>query len=217
MDWVRDGRPLPERAVALTVDDGLDSNYLDLEGHPSLLTILAEFQDEVGVERQPWAHMTVFVIASATARSEIVGAAVLRDFWWRAAAESPLIDIGNHSWDHNHPDVTVRCADGPPQHGFLHVDTYVEGTCSIAHAAATIHRITSIWPTLFAYPYGEASAYLQEKYFPDFPGEHRTRAAVTTEPALVTHNASPWSLPRYVYGAHWQTAAELQKLLADVR
>lgn len=84
-------------------------------------------------------------------------------------------------------------------------------------AAATIHRITSSWPMLFAYPYGEASDYLQEDYFPHFPGEHRTRAAVTTEPALVTHDASPWSLPRYVYGAHWQTAAELQKILADVR
>lgn len=213
VDWVHSGRPIPERAVALTVDDGLDPSYLDLGDNPSLLTILTDFQAEVGVERQPWVHMTLFVIASATARAEIEGWPIRRDFWWRTAAESPLIDIGNHSWDHNHPHVTVRCDDDPPRHGFRTIDTYAEATCAIAHAAATIHRITDTWPTLFSYPYGEASPYLREDYFPSFLDEHRTRAAMSTTPQPVTRSTSPWFLPRYVYGRDWKTPEGLRAIL----
>ena len=223
VEWVLGGRDVPPQSVALTLDDGVDSTYLESsgpDGNPrsSFVQALREFQAEVGRERQPHLHMTVFVIASPRARTEISpDPAVLHDSWWREAQESHLVDIGNHSWDHDHPDVQVRCDEGPPQHGFRSIDTYAEAVCEVAYAAISIHRIIGNWPTLFAYPYGESSRYLREEYFPQFPEQHRTQAAFGTDAMPVTRDSPRWNLPRYVYGANWQTPMELQQILSAVR
>lgn len=223
VEWVLEGRPIPARAVALTLDDGADSTYLetpapDAGPRQSFVQALQEFQVEVGRGRQPHLHVTVFVIASPRARAEINPHITdLHDTWWRAAQASPLVDIGNHSWDHNHPDVQVRCAEtSPRQHGFRAIDTYAEAGCAVALAAASIHRIIGQWPTLFAYPYGESSAYLRDVYFPQFPEQHRTWAAFGIGSRPITKGSSRWNLPRYGYRLDWQTPMELQQLLRRI-
>ena len=68
---------------------------------------------------------------------------------------------------------------------------------------------------LFAYPYGEWSDFLAREYFPLEGSRHRVRAAFTTEPAPVSAGCDRWRIPRYVFGAHWRTPADFEKLLDD--
>src|SRR5204863_298793 len=51
---------------------------------------------------------TAFVIASPEARAVldrtcIAGLNQWRDVWWAEAAQTGILEIGNHSWDHTHP------------------------------------------------------------------------------------------------------------------
>ena len=102
---------LPEKLAAITLDDGLDFDFVDLV-HPfhgpqrSVHSILHSFSSRHGVA----AHATTFVIASPDARREIARREMLdhqwiSDHWWSAAVASGLFHVGNHSWDHLSPSV----------------------------------------------------------------------------------------------------------------
>src|SRR5690606_24233003 len=113
VDWVLDLNELPDEDtpyVALSCDDGLDQDfndgeYLQFGPQKSLFNLLKDFQDEVGIEQQPHAHLTAFVIADTKAREVIAnkslqGQSLLNHDWWQEANNSALMSIENHSWDH---------------------------------------------------------------------------------------------------------------------
>ena len=104
-------RPL----VCLTFDDGCDYDVRILEFPPhgsqtGFLQIMEDFAGRPGSEAQTGLHATSFVIASPQARQVIDNKALfgkghMSDDWWRMADRHPLLAIGNHGWDHNHPDL----------------------------------------------------------------------------------------------------------------
>ncbi len=70
-----------------------------------------------------------FVITSQEARSEldktcIAGRNEWRDNWWNDAINDSLLEIGNHSWDHNY-DTLQTVAQRNQEKGNFHViDTW---------------------------------------------------------------------------------------------
>src|SRR5215467_7457757 len=106
-----DGEKLPEPVAALTLDDGLDFDFVDLV-HPfhgpqaSVRTVLERHERATGDA----VHATSFVIASPEARRriadcEMLGHQWIGDHWWASAVASGRFDIGNHGWDHVSPSV----------------------------------------------------------------------------------------------------------------
>jgi peptidoglycan/xylan/chitin deacetylase (PgdA/CDA1 family) len=121
VDWVVGERPSADlsRAVALSFDDGCSLDFVDLV-HPawglqrSFFGILQDFLDEFGPAAQPHLQATSFVIASPDTRRDLgerclVNPQWIADSWWKAASDSGLIAIENHSWDHNHPESRRVC------------------------------------------------------------------------------------------------------------
>ncbi len=223
VDALLDGKPLPERSVALTFDDGTDFDFRD-RMHPTqglqrgMLNILLDFIREHGRQRQPQLHATAFVIASPEAREELdrrsmIGAGWWGDDWWPQAVASGLLGVANHSWDHNHDVVSAalpRSATGT----FRCIDTWALADLEIRQARAYIdQKAPNAAADLFAYPFGETNAFLLDEYFPAGPSRTGTRAAFSTEPAHVTGGANRWNLPRYVCGASWRTPEGLAHIL----
>ncbi|MGH7962711.1 MAG: polysaccharide deacetylase family protein, partial [Candidatus Binatia bacterium] len=94
---------------------------------------------------------------------------------------------------------------------------YTECHGEVQQAAAYIHQqISSAWPDLFAYPWGQSSNYLRETYFPDFQDQHRTRAAFAASGGYVTRTSPQWNLPRFVSSSQlvgWQDTEGLIRIL----
>lgn len=216
---------LPARAIALSFDDGTDFDFHD-RVHPAhgpqrgMLNILRDFLDERGRARQPQLHATAFVIASPAAREELdqrsmIGAGWWGDDWWPQAVRSGLVDIGNHSWDHNHALVTETLPRAAVD-TFRTVDTRELADYQIRQAHDYIARkAPSAAADLFAYPFGETNDFLLREYLPAGPGRTGVRAAFTTEAAHVTQDSDRWALPRYVCGAAWKSSDELRDLLTS--
>jgi peptidoglycan/xylan/chitin deacetylase (PgdA/CDA1 family) len=208
-------------SVCLTFDDGCDFDVRDLE-YPgigpqrSFLAILEDFVKKHGPQAQPDLHATSFVIASSEAR-EIIDARSLfaqgwmSDDWWRDAADSDLMAIGNHGWDHNHPDLA---SDGSNRGDFISIDTAMECEKQVIRAARFIAGKCGHWPEFFCYPFGESSTYIREEFFPGQLSRHRCRAALGTDAGLVTRKSDRWNLPRLVCGRDWKTPARLLEILA---
>ena len=220
---------LPARAIGLSCDDGADTDYYDCD-HPvygpqrSFYNILRDFQTEMGAVAQPLLHMTSFVIASPGARRELdarclapLGLHGMTDDWWGAAAHSGLFGIENHSWDHNHPEVSWVCEAGQRSGDFEQIDSYAECRSEIQQAATFIHaKIKPAWPSLLAYPWGQASPYLRETYLPAHQTAHRMRAAFGANAGYVSASSPRWALPRFVCGSGdygWTTPDELGAIL----
>ncbi|MDX1460907.1 MAG: polysaccharide deacetylase family protein [Xanthomonadales bacterium] len=213
------GNPL-ERLVCLTFDDGCDFDVRDLDfpGHGmqrSFLGILEDFVARHGPEAQPGLHATSFVIASPKAREiidrkSLFGNGWISDDWWQDAEASPLMSIGNHGWDHNHPDLFPDGAGG----GFSDIEAPEQCLEQVVRSASFIQEKTGRWPEWFAYPFGESSRYIRESFFPEQRPVHRCRAALGTDPGHVTRSSDLWNLPRYVCGRDWKAPEELAALLA---
>lgn len=207
--------------VCLTFDDGCDFDVRSLEFadfgvQPGFLSIMEDFIQQHGEDAQPDLHATSFVIASPDARQiidqgSLFGQGHMSDDWWRAATNHPLLDIGNHGWDHNHPDLAdEHYARG----GFRVVETLEHCRQQVIQAGKYIQGITGHWPQLFAYPFGESSDYIRDEFFPKYGAEHHSLAALGTRAGLVSAHSNRWDLPRFVCGRDWSTPAELLATLS---
>jgi len=206
--------------VCLTFDDGCDYDVRSLEfpGHgvqPGLLQIMEDFAERHGKAAQPGLHATSFVIASPEARRQIDGKSLfgsghMSDDWWKKADAHPMMAIGNHGWDHNHPDLEE---EHYPRGGFEQVNSAGHCHQQVVQAAEYIARQTGRSPRFFAYPFGESSAYIREEYFPIRRDEHGCLAAIGTDPGMVSAKSDRWNLPRFVCGRDWSAPAELLAVL----
>lgn len=212
------GHGLPERCVCLTFDDGTDLDWQDVDFGPfgrqrgfyGILEDVHRARPDL-----PAPHATAFVIASAEARSLMSDGALqpghgMSDQWWASAESSGLMGIGNHSWDHRHP-LVVSATDGGGH--FFSVDDKPQALQQVVEAGRYIAGRTGAWPTLFAYPWGQASDYLRREFFPAHIEVHGCRAAFSTEPGHMHAGSERWFLPRYVCGQHWREPSELAVLL----
>jgi hypothetical protein len=203
--------------VALTCDDGVSLDWQDAV-HPtfgwrqSFANILSEFSDEVGAA-QPNVEMTSFVIASPEARKELevtclAGLPWWSDDWWHEADASGWLRIENHSWDHVHPGTTRVAQKDQIKGDFSLVESFDDCEKQVAHAGAFIEKRTLRRPRYFAYPYGQASAYLRETYLPERGASYGLRAAFSIDHGFVTAESNRWFLPRFTHGAPDVTAPD---------
>ncbi|MFZ1392324.1 MAG: polysaccharide deacetylase family protein [Dokdonella sp.] len=214
-----------DRCLALTCDDGSAFDFHDLV-HPahgpqrSLYHCMLDFVAERGADAQPDLHLTSFVIASPEARERmdqvcLAGLGWMGDEWWRDAAESGLIAIENHSWDHNHPCLDTPGVDGMPRGSFLDVDNHVRAEAEIAAATRFIEARIAPRPTrIFCYPFSHVPEYVHREYLPQFGHEHGMTAAMGDGAMPVTTGADRWNLPRYICGWHWKSTEALRGILA---
>jgi hypothetical protein len=54
-------------------------------------------------------------------------------------------------------------------------------------------------------------------YFPRFPDRHHQTAAFTTTGDYAAKGGNPWTIPRFMCGAHWKSPDELAKILAGAK
>jgi len=202
--------------VCLTFDDGCDYDVRTLEFagfgmQPGFLSILEDFIQQYGNHAQPGLHATSFVIASPEARQiidqgSLFGEGHMSDDWWHTAANHPLLDIGNHGWDHNHPDLAD---EHYPRGGFAAIETLEHCRQQVVQAGVFIRDKSGQWPRIFAYPFGEASDYIRNEFFPEYGKEHRCLAALGATPGLASSQSNRWNLPRFVCGRDWSSPADL--------
>jgi len=213
--------------VGLSFDDGPrfdahDFEHRDFGPQRGFLNILRDFRDRHGTQAQPRLHATSFVIASPEARAAMQAAdecgypdvpGWLADDWWRDAADSGLLEIGNHSWDHVHP-VVARTAVASPERGdFRVVTTYPDADAEIRRAGVFIAERIGRPCRLFAYPHGHVNEYLPHDYLPHRAYEHEMEAAFGASGGWVEGTSSIWNIPRVVCGHDWKTADGLASLL----
>lgn len=220
VDWLLGNCNLDlSNSVCISFDDGVDADVCDLDFpehglQRGFTNILADFHDEFGPQAQPMLHATSFVIASPDARRvmdehSLFGKGWMNEDWWDGDHEG-LLAIGNHGWDHEHPDL-VHIGDRPAG-DFFSVDDREKADRQILAAAQYIEGASGRWPQLFAYPYGQVSDYLSREYFPA-QTQHRTKAAFSTEPVPVSRDSDRWQLGRFVCGRDWRTDSGLEKIL----
>ena len=228
---VREGRAGDELLVGISFDDGPRFDFAEFE-HPlygpqrGFLEILRDFQEEVGAAAQPGLHATSFVIASPDARRAMEHSpdcgypdmeGWLGESWWRVAADSGLIAIVNHSWDHVHPAVDRIVATTAERGDFTLVDNNTDADREIRAAAAYINARVDGRCELFAFPWGHVNDYLVNEYLPLRGYEHGMVAAFGTCGRAVQPGDSIWNLPRVVCGDDWKSTEELSKLIEEAR
>jgi peptidoglycan/xylan/chitin deacetylase (PgdA/CDA1 family) len=214
---------LPPRCVAITFDDGADLDYYDIDHpqygvQPSFYKILCDFQQEYGRSSQPHVHGSSFLVVSPEARRNIAeksfaGNPWMTEHWWKAANDSEVMSVYNHSWDHCHPDVDIVCEKQQTKNTFRSIDTYDECQAEVRQAAEYLSRCIGVWPRLFAYPWGESSEYLRERYFPFFTNQHHTLAAFGASGEYARPEVSCWDVPRFVSGSSWRNSEELGRIV----
>ena len=214
---------LPARAVALTCDDGPETDFHGVADPrfgllPGLAAILDQ-QRRQGRFSVGFAPLTAFVIADPEARREMEqvcldGRPWLGQSWWQGALTSGLIQIGNHGWDHRHPQLARYRQLSDAAAGFAAVRDRDAADFQIAQACAYLgHHAPGPGLVSFAYPFGHADDYLSESYLPEHGPGLGLRAAYTTEPEAVHRGSYRWRLPRFVCGAHWRSPEEFAALL----
>ena len=209
------------RCVAITFDDGSNFDFIDLP-HPTWgvqLSMFTIMENAARAGRQPTPEATSFVVVSPQARDELdrgcmIGRKWWTDEWWSSAEASGRLKIESHSWDHNHECVSATVAAAP--RGTFDLRSHDEAQREIADANEYLcSRRGRPGPTLFAYPYGRANAFLAEEYFPHGEVVHGVKAAFTTAGRPVESGVDRWRIPRFVSGWHWTSAREFKDLLED--
>lgn len=214
-EWFRSGK-----RAGISFDDGCNHDFIDFvyPGSPTLKSfssILSEFN----LRHQPPQPVcaTSFVIASPVATAVldqtcIAGRGQWHNGWWKTAAESGLIDIGNHSWDHLHPTLRYVCHSRDARNDFSQVDNAVDAAMQIQQAEDFIRQTIGddLATGLFAYPDGKTHPYLWLEFF---PGQQSIRAAFTSDGQQAGPETDRWLIPRFVCGEHWNSTDELVQLL----
>lgn len=212
--------PACEHGVALTFDDGtrMDAESIDHPDHgqlPSAISILAEFKS-----RLPGLCVANFVIASPVARNDLAaalteryGADLMHERWWKTAASSGLMQLENHSWDHNHPLVQRTAQRDNLRGSFFPIETEAEAEAEIADASTYIESACGRRPRYFAYPFGEASEFLRSDYLPRRGIDLGLVGAFSTEPRALRADDDRWYLPRFVSGRDWRSNRDLERLV----
>lgn len=215
--------------VALTFDDGPVFDFEDfvhpVHGHQrSFYKQMLEFRETTGGTVQADLCATSFVIASpaarrAMARSPECGYTFLDDDWlgdgwWKEAAQTGMIAIGNHSWDHVHPEVPDVALSSAVRGNFAAVESYADADAQIRQATTFIARKTEgLSVPLLAFPYGHYNHYLTEEYLPERLNEHGIIAAFSTDGRCVSPQDKRWCLPRFICGFHWKSPEDLRAIL----
>jgi peptidoglycan/xylan/chitin deacetylase (PgdA/CDA1 family) len=139
-DFVRSGAPLPEKPVAVTLDDGF---YNSLS---QVLPILEKYD----------MRATVSVVGAYAEKAS--GCADKDPFYaylsWddiRALAASGRVEIGSHSWDMHRLGARRGCAKMPGESG----EAYARALESdLGRLQSALKTSSGIAPAVFAYPYG---------------------------------------------------------------
>lgn len=216
-----------ETWVALTFDDGPSFDYADFVHarfgpQRSFLNVMCDFASEAP-GAQPGLHATSFVIASPEARAAMERAEDcgypdmpdwLADQWWKDAARSGLLAIGNHSWDHVHHALARTAIAAEERDDFTRVASYIDADREIRRAADFIRSRSGAPCEFFAYPFGHVNRFLLEDYMPGRAQEHGMAAAFGVDGRAVAPDDSIWNIPRAVCGYHWKSPDDLRALLA---
>lgn len=212
------------KTVAISLDDGTWFDYYDLE-HPklgiqrSMFNILLDARRDYGAT-QAGLSATSFVITSPDARAELdvkgmVGKGWWGDEWWLEAQESGLMSIECHSWDHNHPSLDQVAQQDQLKGDFKSIANYADCDVQVTRAGDYIeHKLQGHRPSLFAYPWGQASDYLLQEFMPRFQTRHQFRAGFSCEARAVSQDDNIWFLPRFVCGRDWKSSDELLALIS---
>lgn len=217
-----DGSQLPDKVVGITFDDGANEDWFDTDwgcGSMSGRSVLNDFKS--AHPDLPWysPHATLFVIASQIARADLGG---LRSDWWSSAQTSGIMEIYNHSLDHDHSAITSQQWDPFVQsyiavggygdgnwagtNSFERIDSYVEADAEVRKAAAYIQGEIGVWPDLFAYPEGHHSDYILNTYFPTYTSEHQTYAAFCLGDTYASRSSPRYCIPRFTFNSAWGRA-----------
>lgn len=221
-EWLngeRELEPLGDKLIGLSCDDGLDldfinGNYFDFGPQRSFYNILKDFVEDVGQENQPHANLTSFVIACPEARKvmdekSLNGQNLMNHDWWHEAAQSDLMDIENHGWDHRHPDIYPA-----EQANFTSVTDEATARKQIIEAKAWIeNQITPQKTQQFAYPWGHTNEFLLNEFMPNQAQQAGIKAAYTCGAQPVTKTCNPYDIPRYVCGFNWKSPKQLLELI----
>ena len=216
-----------EKLVCVTFDDGFlydveDMTHSELGFVPSFQTLLTR-QDRIPERFDNGPKAVSFVIASNQARQDLrfssdpEGYWDLRSDWWLDAAKGDTIAIGNHSWDHTHPNVgEVKQRDGK-KGSFLAIDNAVDAYSQVIEAQHEIDLHTQGRALkIFCYPYGDTPHFLQYDFMPTEAAGAGILAAFGTARELVTPASDIWNLPRLVCGQHWDHESALIPLMDNL-
>lgn len=223
---VREGRAgeATGRVVGLSFDDGPVFDFEDFEHarfgrQRGFANILRDFSARTGAR----SCATSFVIASPEARAAMERApdcgypdlkGWLGENWWKPAAESPFLAIGNHSWDHVHHAPAEIATGAGERDNFALVDDYAAADAEIRRASDYINARVGGRCRVFAFPFGHTNEYLVRRYLPEHAAEHGMVAAFGVAREPITGATSVWNIPRIVCGDHWRSPAELEALVA---
>jgi peptidoglycan/xylan/chitin deacetylase (PgdA/CDA1 family) len=206
--------------VAITFDDGTrmdgESIVHPVFGRlPSMLSVLAAAR-----ARLPQLRVSSFVIASPQARADLnagligsYGPSLMDQGWWLAATQSGLMDLENHSWDHNHPMVQRSVQRDNRRGNFFDIETDAEAEAEIVAASDYIEAVVGRRPRYFAYPFGDVGDYLRRHWLPGNAARVGLVAAFGTEARALAGDDDRWALPRFVSGRDWRDAGSLAALL----
>jgi peptidoglycan/xylan/chitin deacetylase (PgdA/CDA1 family) len=212
----------PEKVVAVTLDDGLDFDFIDLVHpfhgpQPSVCSVLRRHAEAHSVP----VHATTFVIASPQARDQIARHEMLDhqwigEHWWADAAASGLFHVANHSWDHLSPSVSPVGQREGRSGAFSLVTTFEDAELQVRSARDYIEaKAPNPGTALFAYPYGDPSSYMVDEYLPRHGEVGGTLAAFTGRPGVLHEASARWLLPRFCCGNDWESPEELTRILAQ--
>ena len=217
-----------KRLVCVTFDDGFlydveDMTHPHIGLIPSFHTLLNR-DDQIPERFDEGPKAVAFVIASDQARKDLrlssdpEGYWDLRNDWWLEAAQGDTIAIGNHSWDHTHPDVDqVKQREGK-KGSFLAIDNAADAYAQVIEAQHEIDLHTRGRALkIFCYPYGDVPYFLQHDFMPTEAAEAGILAAFGTARELVTPASDIWNLPRLVCGQHWDHESALIPLINNLK
>jgi len=195
---------LPKKVAGISCDDGFHSDYYSMRTPEGV-----ELPGFYSIFRRHGVVGTAFLIASPEARRQLndqnfQGFGKIDDSWWREAIRGGYLEFGNHSWDHNHPDVDPVAQRNQEKGNFFAIDSGPDAERQISQAHQQLQAdLEGGLKPLFAYPYGHVNDFLRRHFLPG--NRVGIEAAFSTEPAFVTEDTDRWCIPRFVCGHHWRS------------